>query len=229
MVKIYTNIEDEKLTRLAKYMFFIEISIYYLTIDEEAVENLQPRLGESFAPINIFIQDTAKSDYNVREELEKASNPSNELPISFLYNILVDTRNPRHEESLAQLRTNSYFVDCYQCANADSNKAIIRMRVTVKDRMKHLLRGEYSKMYKENEFDALLRNRALHERYRVWTKEGKDEIHKSLQVLMKTQEALDALVERLGITDESIIDLMASRELDEMYNIEKESINSQLV
>jgi len=46
---------------------------------------------------------------------------------------------------------------------------------------------------------------------------------------MKTQEALDALVERLGITDESIIDLMASRELDEMYNIEKESINSQLV
>jgi Trp operon repressor len=210
-------------------MFFIEISIYYAVLDEQAVEDLQPRLGESFAPINVFIQDNGRTDYNVRDVLEKATNQSNTEPVVFLYNILVDTRNPRYEESISQLRTKEGFVDCYQCGNVDSNKAILRMKVVVKDRMKHLLKGEYSKMYKENEFDALLRNRALHERYRVWTKEGKDEIHKSLQVLMKTQEALDALVERLGITDSSIIDLMASRELDEMYNVEKESINSQLV
>ena len=220
MVKIYTNISDPNLTRLAKYMFFIEISVYFLTVDEQAVEDLQPRLGENFDQLNVFINDDNSVDYNIR------NNMGDESELTYLYHILADTRNPRFEESLDVLRRHNKYVDCYQCGDINSNKAIIRMKPFVKTRMQHLINSEYSKMYKDNEFANMMKNVALQVRYSVWTEDNETIIHNSLQILMRTQDALDDLVERLGITDDKTIALMASRELDGKYNIDAESINS---
>jgi len=221
--KIYTDITDPLLTKLAKYMFFIEISIYERNIIEQAFEDLQPRIGETFDPINVYIADTNSKDYDLQENLDNDQDDQ-----IFMYHVLVDTTNPRFKESLDTLKTAYSFVDCYQCQNSKSDKAIIRQKVVVKRRVVQLLESRYSEMYAEREYKTILNNVDVTKRFTIWDKETKkDVLDKSLHVLMKSQELFDKMVNDLGLTDDDTREILSGNEFDTKYDLKKETINSK--
>jgi hypothetical protein len=148
---------------------------------------------------------------------------------NYIYHIKVDTRNPNFEECLNVIKTSSNYIDCYQCSSVDCNYAIIRMRMSVVKRVKHLLNSEYSKMYNKTELDTVKKNQYINARYTVINFETNEKTFAdSILVLQKDEKALQSLCDKLKIVDEKTIKIMKQNELDSKIKLENEMTNSKL-
>lgn len=222
---INTDITNPNLTKVAKYMFFIEQSLYFPLPLQEAFQKLEPSLSETFNPVNVFVSDENSRDYNIDEQI-KSGNPS------FIYFITCDTRNPRFGKMLSEIKKFEGFIDCYQYDNINSDIAVIRYKVYIKDRMIKLLTSKYSEMYKRQEYSTIVNNKtiqAIYTRFNYDTK--KPEFLKPIHVLVHSEEGLQQIIDELNITDPEIIKIMTKNELDSKYSIEQETLtfNNQKV
>ena len=215
---INTDITNPELTRFAKYLFFIEQGLYFPMEIQEAMQKLEPTLSETFNTVNVYIDDENIKDYDVTEEAKK------EEPY-FLYFITCDTRNPRFKRQLEVIKDHNRFVDCYQYQSKDSNVAVIRYKVTVKQRVIKLLESNYSEMYQERERNAIVNNRAVQSIYTYWNPDNKmDEFDDSIHILLRSSEMFDRMIDRLGLTDTDTIKQLEKQEFDSKYSITEETL-----
>lgn len=218
-VKTYTNIRHNNLTKIAKYMFFMEQCLYMPNYVINAFQKLERQLSEKIKSLNVFVDDNSRSDYSLQEQLDSDSP-------EYLYYVIADTTNPRFSKQLAELKKSEHFVDCYQHKNIDSNKAVIRFKVCVKSRFEKLLKSEYSKMFTEEEQSSILKNKPLLRMYTHYNFENeRDELDSTLHVLMHTEEGLQRLVDKFTIDDPDTIAIMADHEYDDKFDIDKEILN----
>lgn len=210
---VHTTVDDT-MTKLARYMFFIEIALYYGIPQEQAFENLQPRMGETFDPIQVYLTDTSGTDY----DLKKDKTP--------MYHVLIDTRCPRFTKSLEDIKESYWYVDCYQCQDVDSNKAIIRLNVSIKKRIKLLMKSKYSEMYKADELQKVFNMKeSLIKRYSHIDVNGDLQLSDSIHVLLKSKNMYEKLIEVYGIKDEKTKNIMKNNEFDSKFILEKEIID----
>lgn len=215
---INTNISNPELTKFAKYMFFIEMGMYFPLTIQEAFQKLEPGLDETFKPLNVYIQDDNRKDYSILEQLE-SDNPS------FIYHITCATNNPRFRAQLAIIQTYPNFVDCYQYENSTSNTAVIRCRLFVKSRMKKLVESKYSEMYAPQEYNSILNNASIAAIYAKFNYETKEnEFNRAFHVLLRTDKFFNEMVDQLGLTDSKTIEALRTNEFDSKYSIEKETL-----
>ncbi len=215
---INTDISSTKLTKISKYMFFIEMSLYFPLTVQEAFQKLEPNLKEDFNSLNVYIDDENVKDYSIHEEL-KSDKPS------FVYFIKCDTRNPRFKTQLEIIKNYSGFVDCYQYYNSQSDVAIIRCKISVKHRMMKLVDSKYSEMYSEQEYHSIGKNSSIqniYSRYNYST--NKQEFDRSFHVLLHSEELLNKLVSDLNLTDSKTIETLSNNEFDGKYSIMNETI-----
>lgn len=216
---INTDVRRPHLTKLAKYMFFIEHCLYFPKNIFEAFQKLEKTTIEDFDPINVYIDDENSTDYSINEQLE-SDEPD------YIYHIVVDTRNPRFAAQLNELKKSEKFVDCYQYKDTTSNKAVIRYKVSIKSRLEKLISSEYSKMFDEQEYGSLLlRNKPLVRMYTHYSFDNqRDELDSSLHVIMHTEEMLHRLIDQYNITSNETIAIMSSNEFASKYSIDKETL-----
>lgn len=208
-------------TKTYKYMFGIELSLYNMTNVEKAFERLEPYyINELWDKINVYLDDKATTDYNLEEQL------SSDQP-TYIYHIKVDTRVPEFASTLDIIKTSSNYVDCYQCKDADCHNAIIRLKVNVPRRIKHLLNSKYSMMYKKEELESIKKNHYIINRYSKLDKNNEYKFNEPILVLTRDEEALNTICDKLGITDEKTISIMKENEYDSKFNLNNEIINSK--
>jgi hypothetical protein len=206
-------------TKVFKYMFGIEISLYAVTNVEKAFERLNPYfLNEKWDPINVYLDDIDSSDYSLEEQI------SSDQPV-YIYHIKADIRNPDFSNILDIIKTSSNYVDCYQCKDTESNYAIIRYKVNVNRRIEHLLNSKYSQMYNETELGYIKNNQYIKVRY----SKNDSSLFNPLMVLAKDDEALSAICEHIGITDDDLIATIKKNEYDSKFNLSNEIISSKEV
>ena len=215
---INTDISNPNLTRLAKYMFFIEMGMYFPLKIQDAFQKLEPTLSEDFNPVNIYIQDENVKDYSITEQLE-SDEPS------YVYFILCDTRNPRFKTQLEIIRGFASFVDCYAFKSSISGLAVIRLKVFIKNRINKLFESKYSEMYAVQEYHSLTSSKSIQGLYQKFNYDTKEnEFDKSMHVLLRTEKYLDKMIDELGITDSRTIDILSNNEFDSKYSIEQETL-----
>ncbi len=226
-MKIYTDVESSDLTKTGQYLFFMELSFNHSKELNIAFENLQPRYGETFNKLNIFLHDKSAFEFNSIDDYEK-----------YFYYILVDKRNPRFKESLDVIKNAIFFQDCYQCKDVESNFCIIRMNVISNVKVKRFINSEYSKIYPEEELLKYVQNDCVLKRYlktisvkneKTGRMEGKAVFKKPLQVLLKNPYYYEKLVRDLNIEDESVKIQMLNNEFDSKINLNNEIIDSKYV
>lgn len=205
-------------TKLFKYMFGIELSLYYMSNIEKAFERLEPYyLNEVWDKLNVYLDDEATNDYSLEEQKDA------EQPV-YLYHIKVDTRVNDFHEILDILKTSSNYVDCYQCCNVDSHYAIVRFKVSIVNRVKLLLESKYSQMYKPEELKNIKKNQYIASRYGK-DKNGERTFTEPIHVLAKDEEAFLELCEKYK-PDDKTMTVMRQNEYDSKINLSKEIINS---
>jgi len=215
---INTDIKNVDLTKFAKYIFFIEQSLYFPLAIQEAVQKLEPNLAETFKPLNVYVDDENIKDYSINAEVEQ------EEP-NFIFFITCDTRNPRFKYQLDVLRDHKRFIDCYQYQDINSNIAVIRFKVTIKQRVIKMIESNYSEMYQEQERKSIVNNSTVQAIYTAWNPETKlDEFDDSIHILLRSDEMLNRLIDKFNITDSSTIDVMARQEFDSKYYVEQETL-----
>ena len=69
MIIVNTDICRKHLTRLSKYMFFIETCLYFPEKVFNAFQKLEKGIGEDINPINVYIDDENNKDYSIHEEV----------------------------------------------------------------------------------------------------------------------------------------------------------------
>jgi hypothetical protein len=215
---INTDIKNAELTKFAKYIFFIEQALFFPLPVQEAMQKLEPTLSETFKPMNVFIDDDNISDYNIKEEMDK-NNPQ------FIFFITCDTRNPRFKYQLNVLRDHKRFVDCYQYQDIHSNTAVIRFKVTVKQRVIKMIESNYSEMYQAQERPAVVNNmtvQRLYSKYNPKTKEN--EFDDAIHILLRSSEMFERLVNKFELTDTDTIEALKEQEFDSKYRIEQETL-----
>ena len=215
---INTDITNPDLTRFAKYLFFIEQGLYFPIEIQEAMQKLEPTLSETFNPINVYIDDENNKDYNINKELKK------EEPY-FLFFIACDTRNPRFKAQLEIVKNHKRFVDCYQYQDINSNIAVIRYKVSVKQRVIKLVGSNYSEMYQERERTSIVNSHSVKSIYTYWNPEVKaDEFDDSIHILLRSSEMFDRIIDRFNLTDTDTIKHLEKQEFDSKYSIEEETL-----
>ncbi len=215
---INTDISNPNLTKFAKYMFYIEQGMYFPLALQEAFQKLEPTLSETFEPINIYIDDENSKDYSIREEL-LSDNPF------YLYLICCDTRNPRFKAQLNIIKGYDGFIDCYQYENKTSNKAIIRYKVFIKNRIRKMIESKYSEMYQEQEYRSISNNKTIQNIYSHYSYVNSTTVFdKSFHVLLRSDEYLQQLIDELKLTDSKTIKILSENEFDSKYSINNETI-----
>lgn len=215
---INTDISNPNLTRLGKYMFFIEMGMYFPLRIQEAFQKLEPTLSEDFEPVNVYIQDSNNSDYSIEEQL------NSEEP-SFIYFIRCSTSNPRFKAQLEVLKGYEGFIDCYAFKSRISDTAIIRCKVFIKNRIKKLVESKYSEMYAPREYQLITSNKTIQALYTKFNyKTNEPDFDKSLHVLIRSERYLDDLIDSLGLTDSKTIEMLSNNEFDSKYSIEQETL-----
>lgn len=232
-LRIYTDIEDKRLTKTAKYLFFIDLAIYFSLDHEIIIEDLQPRSYEKFDPINVYIDDKHSKDYDISMELKEASP-------TYLYHVLVDTRNPRFKKCLEALRDEdnkcNYFMDCYQYKSYDSNKAVIRFRVPIKKQIPRLINSEYSKLFSNNNYESLKASYSSTSlRYKILDRDMlAEELEyketKPYGVLTKSEWYYNNILDEFNIDPNSDTARdIKNKEFDSKFNIEKETLTYESI
>lgn len=215
---INTDISNPNLTKLAKYMFFIESGLYHPIAVQGAIQKLEPTLNETFDHINVYIQDENNKDYSIQEQLTK------EEP-TFLYYITCNTLNPRFKAQLRILKNSDRFVDCYQYGDINSGMAVIRFKVFIKSRIVKLLESKYSEMYAVQEYQSIMHSMCIQ---RVFSKfdytTNQLEFDRCMHVLLRTEDHFNKIVDELGLTDDLTIEALRTNEFDGKYSIEKETL-----
>lgn len=215
---INTDIKNPDLTKFAKYIFFIEQALYWPLAIQEAMQKLEPDLSETFNPLNVYIDDENVQDYSIQAELEQEEQ-------NFIYFIKCDTRNPRFKYQLDILRNHGRFVDCYQYQDVDSNTAIIRFKVSVKQRVVKMVESNYSEMYQEQERKMVVNNKTIQMFYADWnTTTETDEFDDSIHILLRSNEMLDRIIDKLDLRDTDTIEMLKTQEFDSIYSIEQETL-----
>jgi hypothetical protein len=215
---INTDISNPNLTKFAKYMFYIEQGMYFPLALQEAFQKLEPTLSETFDSINVYVDDENSKDYSIKEELE-SDNPF------YLYFIYCDTRNPRFKTQLNAIKKYDGFIDCYQYENKKSNKAIIRYKVFIKNRMHKMIDSKYSEMYQEQEYTSISNNKTIQSIYSHYSYVNSTTIFdKSFHVLLRSDEYLEQLIDELKLTDTKTIEILSESEFDSKYSIDNETI-----
>jgi hypothetical protein len=211
-------------TKTFKYLFGIELSIYNMSSIEKAFERLEPYyLNEPWDKLNVYLDDKATSDYNL-EEQKDAEQPE------YIYHIKVDTRVEGFAEILDMIKTSTNFIDCYQCGDIDCHSAIIRFKVSIIKRVKSFLNSKYSEMYKPEELTNIKKNQYIKTRYTYQDKVSNERVFtEPILVLAKDELALNAICERLGLTDDKTISIMKQNEFDSKLNLDNEIIDSRLL
>jgi len=215
---INTDIKHADLTKFAKYIFFIEQALFFPFEIQEGIQKLEPTLSETFDPLNVYIDDENSKDYNINNEFVQ------EEP-NFIFFITCDTRNPRFKRQLEIIKEYKRFIDCYQYQDIYSNKAVIRIRVSIKQRVMKMLQSNYSEMYKEQERKVVVNNptiQAIYSKYNVKTKE--DEFDDSIHILLRSNEMLDRIIDNLNLTDTDTIKALEEQEFSSKYSIEQETL-----
>lgn len=208
-------------TKLFKYMFGIEISIYNSIHIEKAFERLEPYyLNEPWDRINVYLDDEATTDYDLSEQL------NSEEPL-YMYHVKVDTRCSDFAQILDTLKTSPNYVDCYQCCDVDSHYAIIRFKVSVIRRISTLLDSKYSQLYKPEELTNIKKKQDIVRRYAKINANNEVLFNEAMQVLTKDENAFNAICEKFNITDEKTKSIMKNNEYDSKYNLSLETINSR--
>ena len=148
------NIGDGTLTRLTRYVFYIELEMYYNDSLREAFKMLQNFFFDKKATWknpNVFIGDKNRTDYSYHEV-------SKDIDKDYVYHVLIDTSCPRFEKAIAMIRRSKFYLDDYIYKDLDSNKIVVRLRSICKSHINKCIRGEFSKIFEEKEYAPLTRN-----------------------------------------------------------------------
>lgn len=207
----YYCIEDKNITNLAKYLFYIELEMYYdlhLKKGMYALQNLNPHKYKYENP-NIFIGDSNRADYNY-ETSRDGDEP-------YLYHVLVDTNCEFFEKAMNNIRKSSFYKDEYIYKDLSTGKIVVRIYAFSKERINKCVRGDYSDLFKESNYKALKNPNIFYTYFNINFNTKRVTFKKESAILVgavknkRESTEADRLIESLGIDDDDIKTLLYNR------------------
>ena len=223
-VKPTYNLKNKGLTicntRLALYMFFPELHVYYDSVVSNAYKLLFTDRDSGLEPTQVYMDDEATKDYDYK------------TADRFMYHVVVDKSNPHLMSCLSVIEQCPFYIDHY--ITASTKYCVIRTKAIRTKSIRHMLNSEYSMMWADAELDSLLDNKAIMDLYNVDAVVGNNGIspakmlgikHKgmsnAIHVLYESDEMKKMIAIELGLDNKMLGEFIEKHiELDSKYEAE---------
>lgn len=142
------DISNEEMTNIGKYVFFVELHMYY---DQELIEGvlmLSPSYKGAGEEINVFLGDVDRDDYDVKKIQKDKS-------LQYEYHLLIDTNVTYFEKGMKRLRKSPFYIGEYIYKDVSTDKIVVIIRSMCRKHIDLCIAGKFSEIFSENDYEAL--------------------------------------------------------------------------
>lgn len=142
------DVSSDEMTNIGKYVFFIELHMYY---DQELIGGilmLSPSFKGAGDEINVFLGDVDREDYDVKKIQKDKS-------LQYEYHLLIDTNVTYFEKGMKRVRKSPFYVGEYIYKDISTDKIVVIIKSMCRKHIDLCIEGKFSEIFSENNYEAL--------------------------------------------------------------------------
>ncbi len=214
----YYNVNEHYMTRTSRYLFYVELELYYDEFLKRAIRNLQTNTKiENYEAPNAYLDDD-----NNNYDFERAFTGNGE---SYIYHIKIDARHDNFEESIKLIRRSPFYISDY-VHSIDPAVTVVQLKTICRDRINKFLQNRYSELYQEREYEALTHNPFIllsyfdaNSRHKMYEFTDSSAVLLGLAIDFAGESEAERIIKDLNIDDEDTKKVI--RERHKSYSIDK--------
>ena len=142
------DISSDEMTNIGKYVFFIELHLYYDQDLIGGILGLSPSYKGAGDEINVFLGDVNRDDYDVKK-IQKDSS------LQYEYHLLIDTNVTYFEKAMKKIRKSPFYIGEYIYKDISTEKIVLIIRSMCRKHIDLCIAGKFSEIFSENNYETL--------------------------------------------------------------------------
>lgn len=205
------DIDSGEMTNIGKYVFFIELYLYYDENLVNALLRLSPAPFDNSEEINVYLGDVSRTDYNVKEVQKDSS-------LNYEYHLLIDVNSKHFERGMKEVRQSPFYIGEYIYKDISTDKIVVLIRSMCRRHIDLCIQGKFSEIFSENNYEILTSRLRLVTMYfdldfrdKKYYFNDVSAVLCGVKILPAPENKASELIARLGIDCQKTIDVLYER------------------